>query len=210
VVKSTNLKEEGFYMTEYVKPIKRNVKIKRKYTAEEFFEFIKEKEERYELINGIIYLMAAPSLEHQDIAGYIYRKLGNYLEGKTCKPFISPVDVVLFEKDKADKSQNVFQPYVFVVCDPKKTSDKKRINGAPDFIVEVVSPSSSETDYSDKFEIYMKYGVKEYWIVNPEKRNILVYIKNEKEKTFDTYTFEDKVKVSIFDDFEIDFKGLSL
>ena len=179
----------------------------KKYTSSEFLEFAKDKEERYELINGRIYMMASPGRTHQRIAGSIYRKLGNYLDGKPCEPFISPFDVVLFEKNEIwDKSQNVFQPDVFVVCDPEKNSEE-RIYGAPDFVIEVVSPSNSERDYYYKCNLYMKYGVKEYWIVNPETKNILVYINGEEIKTYN-FTFGDKVKVSIFEDFKIDFKEL--
>jgi len=179
---------------------------KKKYNLEEFLEFTKNKEERYELIDGRIYMMASPSVGHQDISGYIYRKLGNYLEGKICRPFIAPLDVVLFKKDKK-KSQNVFQPDVFVVCDPKKIS-KDRIYGAPDLIFEVVSPSSKNQDYLTKFEVYMKHGVKEYWIINPETKQITVYIKTKEKKEYNSYTFEDKISVGIFEDLEIDMTEL--
>ena len=217
-------KEKGNYMSEVVKRINRIPKVKRKYNAKEFFEFVKDKEERYELIDGEIHMMASPSVGHQDINGYIYRKLGNYLEGRRCRVFISPLDVILFEKNKTkeeqeninkrgknqkDDAQNVFQPDVFVVCSPKKIS-KNRINGAPDFVIEVLSPSNAENDYGYKLGAYMKYGVKEYWIVDPETKKILVYIKNKKRLSVNNFTFEDKIKISIFDDFEIDFKLLDL
>jgi Uma2 family endonuclease len=192
--------------------INRSVKIFADINAKEFFEFTKDKDykkERYELINGRIYLMASPSTSHQAVAGEIYRKLGNYLEGKKCRPFMA-LDVVLFEKDKTrkeDKSQNVFQPDVFVICDPKKIGEQ-RIYGAPDFAVEVVSPANSAHDYINKLSVYMNHGVKEYWIVNPLKKNILVYIKEKIEP--DIYTFDDKIKIGIFDDFYIDFKELNI
>ena len=179
-------------------------KIQKKYILNEFLEFVKDKKERYELIEGKIYMMASPNVGHQNIAGEIYRKLGNYLEGKTCKAFISPLDVVLFEKVRK-KSQNVFQPDVFVVCDPKKIS-KDRIYGAPDLVFEVVSPSSDTHDYFKKYVLYMKYGVKEYWILNPEAKQIFVHINGEDEPK--KYSFGDKIKVGIFDDFYLDFKEM--
>jgi Uma2 family endonuclease len=192
---------------------KRNVKIIPKHNAKDFFEFTKDKEERYELINGGIYLMASPTVRHQSIAGYVYRKLGDFLEGKPCEPFIAPLDVVLFEKkSEKDKSKNVFQPDVFVVCDPKKITDK-RIYGAPDLVFEIVSDGTSMQDYVQKFSAYMNYGVKEYWVVNPLTQKISVYIvtgKKEKKLSVYDYTFSDKIKVSLFEDFEIDFKGLNL
>jgi Uma2 family endonuclease len=183
---------------------------RRKFYYKEFLEFIKDKKERYELIEGNIYLMTSPSTNHQRIIGGIYGELRNYLKGKPCEPFMAPLDVVLFEKNKKKDCQNMFQPDVFVVCDPKKIS-KNRIDGAPDFIVEIVSPSNPEHDYFYKLNVYMKYGVREYWIVDPEKKQISVYINpKNKEVRLSSYTFEDKIKSSIFEDFEIDFKELNL
>jgi len=181
-------------------------KIQKRYDLKEFLKFVETKEERYELIEGKIYMMASPNVFHQNIAGEIYRKVGNYLEGKTCRVFISPLDVVLFKKSKED-SRNLFQPDVFVVCDPKKIS-KQRIYGAPDLVFEIVSPSSDTHDYFKKFVLYMKYGVKEYWIVNPETKQIFVHINGEEETA--KYSFNDKIKVGIFEDFEIDFKELQI
>lgn len=183
-----------------------------KITAEEFFEFTKSKpeNERYELIDGRIYMMASPTTNHQEIIGFIYAELRNYLKGKKCTPFISPLDVVLFEKQKStNKIQNVFQPDVFVVCDPKKISDKK-INGAPDLIFEVVSPASETHDYLRKLNAYLNNGVKEYWVINPETKEITVYFNTKKEEKYKRYNFSDKIKVSIFDDLEIDFKELQI
>ncbi|MCL2158109.1 MAG: Uma2 family endonuclease [Oscillospiraceae bacterium] len=195
----------------------RKLKIKRKkYNAKQFFEFTADLEGRYELINGQIKLMASPNVSHQTIAGELHGELRSYLKGKPCRAFVAPLDVVLFEKDekndknKEDDSQNVFQPDVFVVCDPGKIS-KNKINGAPDLVIEIVSPSNFADDYIDKLVVYMKHGVREYWIVNPEKKTILAY-RNEKDKEMenDAYTFEDKIKVNIFDDFAIDFKELNI
>ena len=190
-------------------------KIAEIYNAKEFFGFAAGENERYELIDGEIYMMASPSVDHQDISGYIYRKLSDYFAGKKCRPFIAPLDVVLFERTdkdrrKKDNSQNVFQPDVFAVCDSRKIG-QNRINGAPDFVVEVVSPSNSDSDYIDKLKAYMQYGVKEYWIVDPEKKMVFVYARKRKGVgSPDVYTFEDKIKARIFEDLEIDFKELRL
>jgi Uma2 family endonuclease len=181
--------------------------IAKKFNAKEFFEFTENKpeNERYELIAGRIALMASPTSTHQRILLFLGRKLGDFLDGTTCEPFIAPLDVVLFKKDKS-KAKNVFQPDVFVVCDPKKISEK-RIYGAPDFVVEIISPSNSENDYYYKLPLYMKHGVREYWIIDPKTKSIIVHINGEDVKTYN-FTFEDKVKVNIFEDFEIDFKEL--
>ncbi|MCL2099501.1 MAG: Uma2 family endonuclease [Oscillospiraceae bacterium] len=178
---------------------------RKKYNAKQFLELTKNTTDRYELIGGNIFLMASPSVSHQSITINIATALNIYLKGKQCRPFIAPLDVVLFEKNKKNEAKNVFQPDVFVVCDPKKIN-KTKINGAPDLVFEIVSPSNPETDYIDKLHIYMKYGVHEYWIINPETRNVLVYTKNKKELKNYAYTFEDTIKVHIFEDFEIDFK----
>lgn len=188
----------------------RKVKIKQHYNFSEFLEFTKDKEARYELIDGRIYMMASPNVGHQDIAGFIYAKLRNYLNGKKCRAFIAALDVVLFEKESSkDKSQNVFQPDVFVVCDPKKIAED-RIYGAPDLVIEVVSPSNKEHDYFKKLQVYMKYGVREYWIVDPTTQEIFVKINGQDEVA--EYSFDDKIKVGIFDeeDFYVDFKELQI
>ena len=155
-------------------------------------------------------MMASPSVKHQEITLAIGAELKRYLKGKKCRPFIAPLDVVLFKKEnRKDKSHNVFQPDVFIVCDPKKIS-KDRIYGAPDLVIEITSPSSETRDYFNKFWLYKKYGVKEYWIVNPETKQVFVYMNGEEEPV--KYSFGDKIKVGIFgeEDFYIDFKELQI
>ena len=154
-------------------------------------------------------MMASPKVDHQEIVGFVYTELKIYLKGKKCRAFIAPLDVVLFEKDEeSDDSQNVFQPDVFVICDPEKIADE-RIYGAPDFVVEVISPGTAANDYSNKRNLYMQHGVKEYWVINPDMKNILIHINGEKVQTC-SHTFNDKIKVSIFGDLKIDFKDLDI
>jgi len=117
-------------------------------------------DERWELIDGIAYGMApAPVVRHQGITGEFFGYLREKLKGKTCRPFIAPVDVVLSES-------NVVQPDVFVVCDPAKITDKN-IQGAPDLVVEVLSPATATRDLREKKALYMRAGVLEYLIVDP-------------------------------------------
>ena len=203
-------------MTENIERINRAVRFRRKYTAKEFFEFTKDKDEQYELINGRIYkthapLMASPTVRHQRIIRKLIALLSNYLEGKTCEVFVAPLDVVLFKKNKEkDDAKNVFQPDIFVVCDPNKISEN-RINGAPDFVIEVASRSTTGVDCGTKLNVYMTFGVREYWIISPESKCVLVYTKQKDGIIkFDSYSFDDKIKVSIFDDLEIDLKQLNL
>ena len=192
-------------MTEKIYPVGRILSMKKRYNAKQFLKFTEDKPERYELIEGKIYMMASPSVRHQVLSMYISTALAIYFKGRRCRPFYAPLDVVLFEKE--GQSQNVFQPDIFVVCDPDKIGEN-RINGAPDFVVEIVSQSNSEDDYIKKLGLYMKYGVREYWVVNPMTKKILVYVKNGKELDINEYTFGDKVKAGIFEDLEIDFNEL--
>lgn len=131
---------------------------------------------RYELIDGAAYLMApAPTLDHQRIAGGIFRQLDSALAGKPCEPFMAPVDVRLPKHDEADEQvDTVVQPDVLVVCDPGKL-DRRGVRGAPDFAVEVLSPSTAGHDQVRKRRIYERAGVREYWLVHPTDRLVTIY-----------------------------------
>lgn len=133
-------------------------------------------EVRYELIDGIAYMMSpAPNLAHQDMAGEIFRQAANILAGKSCRVFIAPVDVRLPKKDEADEHiDTVVQPDVMVVCDSSKL-DRRGIRGAPDWIVEVLSPSTASHDQTKKRALYELHGVREYWLVHPIDRVLTVY-----------------------------------
>ena len=129
---------------------------------------------RCELIDGIPHMMAGVTLWHQEIVMSLVRQLSNFLDGKTCKVIVSPFDVRLFpEKDNMDKT--VVMPDIMVVCDKKKLEDGKACKGAPDFIAEILSPSTKGKDLIDKKELYEKAGVREYWVVDKDKlyKNIL-------------------------------------
>ncbi len=138
-------------------------------------------EVRYELIDGKAYLMApAPSVSHQDIAGEIYRQLANALQGKPCRVFIAPVDVRLPKADEADEQiDTVVQPDVLAVCDASKLSERG-VRGAPDFVVEVLSPATAAHDMVIKRRIYERHGVREYWLVHPLDRVLTIYRLDEK------------------------------
>ena len=133
---------------------------------------------RYELIDGVAYLMAppAPTLDHQDFAGEIYFQLRQALEGKPCRVFIAPVDVRLPKPNEADELINtVVQPDVLVVCDSDKLDRKRGVRGAPDFAVEVLSPSTASHDHVRKRQVYERAGVREYWLVHPTDRIVTIY-----------------------------------
>jgi Uma2 family endonuclease len=132
-----------------------------RYTVADYMGW--DDDERWELIDGIAYNMSpAPAIRHHDAASNLFVILRQRLKGKPCKPFIAPVDVVLSEID-------VVQPDVFVVCDPAKITPKN-IQGAPDFIVEVLSPSTSRKDLREKKALFERVGVAEYLVLDPLER----------------------------------------
>lgn len=170
--------------------------------------------ERIEIIEGeIINMSPAPSRIHQKIIMDISYKIRQYIENNNepCEIYPAPFDVVLKNNDEdVLNSKNVVQPDISVICDKNKLTDKG-CTGSPDMIVEVVSPSNSRDDYVKKLNLYEQFKVKEYWIVNPIKKNILVYVLNDKGYDMpDMYTFNDKVKVNIYDKLEIDFTTFNL
>jgi Uma2 family endonuclease len=131
---------------------------------------------RYELIDGVAYRLApAPNLDHQDVSGEIYFQLRQALEGKSCRVFIAPVDVRFPKAGEVDEQvDTVLQPDVLVVCDPSKL-DRRGVRGAPDLVVEVLSPGTSSHDHVRKRRVYELAGVLEYWLVHPVDRMVTVY-----------------------------------
>jgi len=125
---------------------------------------------RCELIEGMVYMLAAPLEWHQFTAGEIHWQLKSWLKGKTCRVHIAPYDVRLFARaDEDDRSDTtVVQPDVLVICDPKKRSDGKACRGAPDFVVEVSSRGTRSKDFHHKRALYERAGVTEYWIVDAD------------------------------------------
>ena len=164
-------------------------------------------EERWELIDGVPYLMSpAPGSEHQFLAGRIYGQLFNQLENHPCRAAFSPFDVRLPEGDEADEDiQTVVQPDILVICDESKV-DKKGIRGAPDFIIEIISPSTATRDEIMKAELYARHGVKEYWIVDPEKKQVSVHRLGEERTWREVRLFrgEGKLPVEAVDGLQID------
>lgn len=133
--------------------------------------------ERIELIDGEAVLMSLPSTVHQKISGELFRQLTNFLEGKKCEVFSAPFGVRLFEKD-GDSPENVdtmVEPDISVICDRDKL-DRHGCKGAPDLIVEILSPSTQRRDRLIKLELYQRAGVREYWLVSPEEQTVQVLL----------------------------------
>ena len=138
-----------------------------------------------ELIRGKVFKMSpAPRVRHQEVAGNLYGQIWHYLKKKKCKVFIAPFDVRLPQPNKGTTDEEIItvvQPDVCVVCDRKKI-DELGCVGAPDWIIEVLSPSTSSKDLHEKFEVYEEAGVGEYWVVDPRGQTVLVYILGENGK----------------------------
>ncbi|HMO41677.1 MAG TPA: Uma2 family endonuclease [Saprospiraceae bacterium] len=163
--------------------------------------------EMVELIRGKIFKMSpAPNLYHQEISSNMLKKIFFYLEGKPCKVFHAPFDVRLPlppNQVKNEQIDTVVQPDISVICDLNKL-DIRGCLGAPDWIIEILSPSTASKDLREKFELYEFSGVREYWIVHPHEHTLLVYKLDENGKYMGQqrpYVREDQVAISIFDDF---------
>ena len=162
-----------------------------------------------ELIRGKVFKISpVPNLHHQKISGNLFGLIFAYLHRKECQVFHAPFDVRLPlppGKVKDNEIDTVVQPDICVVCDPNKL-ELRGCLGAPDWIIEILSPSTSRKDLKEKFEIYEHAGVKEYWIVHPHELTLLVYRLNEENKYIGDpkpYVSDDEVRVGIFDDFQM-------
>ena len=158
--------------------------------------------ERAELIDGEVILMApAPSRGHQEISGEVFRQLANYLEGKKCKVYHAPFDVRLFEKDgdTPEDVNTVVEPDITIVCDHSKLDDRG-CKGAPDMVVEVLSPSTLRHDRLVKLGLYQRAGVREYWIVDPDSSTVQVFLQRDGSlQLHEVYDRQGVAKVNVLD-----------
>lgn len=164
--------------------------------------------ERWEIIDGVPYMQAAPIWQHQAVSMALSSQFYNYLLGKSCQVFAAPFDLRLSKLDiKDEDTTNVYQPDLTIICDKEKLS-KTGFCGVPEMVVEILSPTTAKSDRLLKFNTYEKFGVKEYWIVEPDTKLVSVFIlqDNGRYGRIEVYTEDDKVKVSIFPDLFIDLK----
>ena len=172
----------------------------KRYTYEDYCTW--GDDERRELIDGVPYAMAAPSWRHQEISGQLNRLIGNYLVGKPCKVLAAPFDVRLIEDAYGD---TVVQPDISVICDQSKLDDKGSI-GAPDMVIEILSPSTAMLDKLLKFKKYLQSGVREYWIVDPDSNTVAVHILKNGEYVTYAYGSDETIPVYVLEGCVIDLK----
>lgn len=174
----------------------------RKVTYEEFLEISENSEERYEYIDGEIYLMASPKTNHQYILGEMYYIFASWFRGKNCRPMLSPYDITL---KRNEKNINIVQPDLMVICDlDEKLNDKGYYMGVPVLMVEILSESTRGKDSVKKMDLYMSTGVLEYWIVNPWSKEITIHFFNNSDLVKSIHYKKDETAASeLFNGLEV-------
>ena len=172
------------------------------YTYEDYLNWTEDK--RIELIDGKIYYLAAPTKTHQKLLGRLSNRFGIYLHGKSCDYYFAPFDVRI---DLDIGEDSVIQPDLVVVCDDEKLNEKG-LNGAPDLVIEILSKSTARRDRIIKYNKYLEVGVKEYWIIDPDREEIVVNLLRSGRYIAKTYVKGDVVKVNILDDLYINVTDL--
>lgn len=164
-------------------------------------------DERWELIDGVPYNMSpAPSRSHQKISGEIFKQIAVYLTGKTCEVYAAPFDVRLPKSNEEDELiETVVQPDIVVVCDPHKL-DERGCKGAPDWVVEILSPHTAVKDMRIKLDLYERVGVREYWLVDPGYKMVHIFESGGDGRYGrpGVYAAGDQVQAGIFPDLVID------
>ena len=159
--------------------------------------------DRVELIDGEIYLMTPPVRKHQKISVELLRQLANYLDGKSCEVYAAPFGVRLFEQagDDPEDVDTMVEPDLSVICDPDKLDDYG-CKGAPDMVIEILSPTTRRHDRVLKMNLYQRAGVREYWLVDPDTETVLVFLLGEDGAyhPHEDYSRGDTAKVNVLED----------
>lgn len=169
---------------------------KRTYTIDDIYAL--PDGQRAELIDGQMYMMAPPNRIHQKLVNRLSQTITNYIDSRHggCEVYPAPFAVFLHEDDKT-----YVEPDISIICDSSKL-DENGCNGAPDWVIEITSPSNPQNDYGIKLFKYRTAGVREYWIVNPQMKSVMVYDLENEEKS-NQYAFDADVPVCIYDDLSI-------
>lgn len=186
-----------------MEPLVKNMKVSYK----EYLELREKSDDILEYIDGIVYMSPSPSTKHQRISSKLHAKLYNLLEGKDCEVFHAPFDIVL--KNDTIEDEKLVIPDLSVICDKNGFTDNQYI-GVPSLIIEILSPSNQSHDLVTKLNLYMKYMVKEYWIVNPMLNTIMLYSLNE-DNMYEQSIVKTEVgivKSKLFEELEVDLEKL--
>jgi Uma2 family endonuclease len=175
--------------------------------VEEYFKIREKSEQLFEYIDGFMYMSPSPTTKHQRISSKLHIKLGNFLDGKSCEVFHAPFDIEL-KKEKMEGTKIVI-PDLSVICDKRGFTESRYI-GVPNLIIEILSPSNQSHDLITKLNLYMNYGVQEYWIVNPMLNSVTVYTLNEKEmyEQHDMKTESGTITSKFLDGFSTDLREI--
>lgn len=167
-----------------------------KISYQDFLKLSEESDNRYEYIDGEVYLLSSPSYDHQNIIVEIINVFYNWFKGRECRPLTAPFDVTLTR----DNDKNVVQPDIIVICDTQNINERRRYTGIPTLVVEVLSESTRKKDMLKKLNLYLYSGIKEYWIVNPLRQEVYTYLfadqdileyrVHKKSETIQSLTFE--------------------
>jgi Uma2 family endonuclease len=181
---------------------------KKKKLKQSYADYLKWPDEvRCELIDGIVYDMTpAPSRKHQDISGGLFGQFWAGLKNSKCQVYHAPFDVRLPDKNINDREiHTVVQPDISLICNPKKLDDRGCV-GVPDLIVEITSPATASKDMKEKFNLYEKHGVREYWIVHPDEKTVMIFKlgKNGEYSKPKIYSHDDKINVGVVRNLAID------
>lgn len=176
-----------------------------KISYEDFLKLTEVSENRYEYIDGEVYLLSSPSYDHQSIIMEIANVMYNYFKGKKCRPLTAPFDVTL----TMDENMNVVQPDIVVICDTENINEKRRYIGIPTLVVEVLSESTQKNDMLKKLNLYLHAGIEEYWIVNPLRKEVYYYRFAEQDiKDYRVYKDVETIQSIVFDRMEIPLKNI--
>jgi prevent-host-death family protein len=178
----------------------------RRVSYEEYLELVNSSDQRYELIDGEVYLLASPSFSHQVVVNEIAWHFNNYFRGKSCRSLTAPLDVRLFGfATKFEEYPNVVQPDIVVICDEEKVSEDNKYEGIPTLIVEVLSPTTKGKDMATKLCLYMKSGILEYWIVDQVNKSVMQYYFNQKREIDSVHFLRevDTIKSAVFNGLKI-------
>ncbi|WP_026908150.1 type II toxin-antitoxin system Phd/YefM family antitoxin [Paucisalibacillus globulus] len=194
---SENIREKApIYSTEGVKA-----------TYDEFLQLHQESEERFEYIDGEIYWLSSPKTAHQIAITELFGTFYNFFQGTDCTPMVAPYDI---ELKRTEENINMVQPDLMIICDlVEKLNEQDYYKGVPSLVVEVLSKSTQRKDLIKKLDLYMSCGVNEYWIVNPDNKEVTVYLFEDKNiENMITFKNDDVVKSFVFTGLGIDVKQI--